>query len=181
MAINRFRRARASAALAAGVLILGAPAALGAGPGPAMEAPASRPSSAAIRTPDLDRAVAWYRDKLGFRPLARRAYVAGSVAVLERDGFLLELREAPADVPQLPALDPDSTAALGGPALTLLVKDVDSEVRRLRERGVEILAEPEDDLSGRFRSAVIRDDQDHSIELMEPLSLDPSVVHPEER
>src|SRR3954468_14303087 len=100
MATNRFRRARASAALAAGVLILGAPAALGAGPGPAVEAPATRPSSAAIRTPHPQRALAWYRDKLGFRPIARRAYVPGSVAVLERNGFLLELREDPSDAPQ---------------------------------------------------------------------------------
>jgi len=139
-------------------------------PGPAMAVPASRPSSASIRTPDFDEAVQWYQDKLGFRLLSTRTLVRERVAVLERAGFLLEISEADHPMPALS--DPDvqvTGAATRVPVVSILVHDVDREVRRLRAEGVDILEDPQDDLEGNYRVAHIRDNGRHRIELREPL------------
>jgi hypothetical protein len=51
----------------------------------------------------------------------------------------------------------------------VLVPDVDKEIERLRKAGVEVLQNPEDELDGRFRTAQIRDNGRHRIELREPI------------
>ncbi|WP_160195484.1 VOC family protein [Microvirga sp. BSC39] len=135
-----------------------------------------RPSSASIRTPDFDESVRWYQDKLGFRLLGSQSLVPGRKAVLERSGFLLEVSEADHILPQ----EPDSTASVQVtpvPVVSLLVPDVDREVRRLDEADVDILQPPQDDLDGTYRTAQIRDNGRHRIELREPLD-DPSRFHP---
>ena len=135
-----------------------------------------RPSSAAIRTPDFDESVRWYQDKLGFRLLDSESLVQGRKAVLERSGFLLELSEADHILPQ----EPEATASVQVtpvPVVSLLVPDVDREVRRLDEADVDILQPPQDDLDGTYRTAQIRDNGRHRIELREPLD-DPSRFHP---
>src|SRR5215203_366688 len=95
-----------------------------------------RPSSASIRTPDYDESVRWYQDKLGFRLLDSESLVQGRKAVLERSGFLLEIAEADHILQQ----EPEATAAVQvtkqvtkAPVVSLLVPDVDREVRRLEE------------------------------------------------
>jgi catechol 2,3-dioxygenase-like lactoylglutathione lyase family enzyme len=153
------------------------------GPGasiPAGAASVGRPSSGSIRTPDFDESLRWYRDKLGFRLIAERDFVAGRTAVLERAGFLLELSEAD-HAP--PLQEPDATAAVEAtkaPVVSLLVPDVDEEVARLSEQGVEILHAPEDDLEGTYRTAQIRDNGRHRIELREPLG-SPGSFNPQGR
>jgi catechol 2,3-dioxygenase-like lactoylglutathione lyase family enzyme len=137
---------------------------------PAMSAPAARPGSTAIRTPDFDETARWYQDKLGFRLLSTRNSVQERTAVLERSGFLLEITEVDHSMPPGAASDPQTTAATRVPVVYLLVPDVDREVRRLRQGGVEILEEPGDDLEGEYRTAQIRDNGRHRIELREPLS-----------
>ncbi len=138
--------------------------------GPAASAPAARPSSASIRTPDFDESVQWYRDKLGFRLLSTRTLVGGRVAVLERSGFLLEIAEADHPMPVTPEQEVRVTgAATRFPVVSLLVPDVDQEVARLRQEGVDILEEPEDDLESAYRVAQVRDNGRHRIELREPL------------
>ncbi|MBB3019077.1 catechol 2,3-dioxygenase-like lactoylglutathione lyase family enzyme [Microvirga lupini] len=134
-----------------------------------------RPSSASIRTPDFDESVRWYQDKLGFRLLDSESLVQGRKAVLEKSGFLLEVSEADHILPQ----EPDSTASVQVtpvPVISLLVPDVDREVRRLDTAGVDILQSPQDDLDGTYRTAQIRDNGRHRIELREPLG-DPSRLH----
>nr|WP_246742355.1 VOC family protein [Microvirga splendida] len=131
-----------------------------------------RPSSASLRTPDFDASVRWYQDRLGFRLLGSQSLVAGRKAVLERSGFLLEISEADHILPQ----EPETTAAVQAtrvPVVSLLVPDVDREVRRLDEAGVDILQPPQDELDGTYRTAQIRDNGRHRIELREPLD-DPS-------
>ena len=135
-----------------------------------------RPSSASIRTPDFDESVRWYQDKLGFRLLDSESLVQGRKAVLERSGFLLEISEADHILPQ----EPEATASVQVtrvPVVSLLVPDVDREVRRLDKAGVDILQPPQDDLDGTYRTAQIRDNGRHRIELREPLD-DPSRFHP---
>jgi catechol 2,3-dioxygenase-like lactoylglutathione lyase family enzyme len=141
---------------------------------PTMSAPGARPGSTAIRTPDLDESVRWYQEKLGFRLLATRNFVQERTATLERSGFLLEIHEVDHPMPPGASSDPQTTAATRAPLVYLLVPDVDSEVRRLRQEGVEILEEPGDDLEGEYRTAQIRDNGRHRIELREPLSGDVS-------
>lgn len=143
---------------------------------PAAADTAPRPSSASIRTPDYDESVRWYQDKLGFRLLESGNLVQGRKAVLERSGFLLEIAEADHILPQ----EPDSTASVqmtAVPVVSLLVPDVDREVRRLDEVDVDILQPPQDELDGSYRTAQIRDNGRHRIELREPLD-DPSRFHP---
>lgn len=138
--------------------------------GPAESAPVARPSSASVRTPDFDESVQWYQDKLGFRLLATRTLVRERVAVLERSGFLLEIAEADHPMPAMAGQDVHVTgAATRLPVVSLLVPDVDREVARLRQEGVEILEEPQDELEGTYRVAQIRDNGRHRIELREPL------------
>jgi catechol 2,3-dioxygenase-like lactoylglutathione lyase family enzyme len=135
-----------------------------------------RPSSASIRTPDYDESVRWYQDKLGFRLLGDESLVQGRKAVLERSGFLLEISEADHILLQ----EPEATASVQVtrfPVVSLLVPDVDREVRRLDTAGVDILQPPQDDLDGTYRTAQIRDNGRHRIELREPLD-DPSRFHP---
>ena len=145
--------------------------------------------SAAIRTADLDGTVAWYRDTLGFRKVGDRATTQGRYALLERDGFLLEVREDDHDVPSppagnstvgnSPARDVEATGSLWGVALRMIVSDVDAEVERLRARSVEVVAGPDDDETSRFRIALIRDNDGRTIQLREPV--DTEAFHPEGR
>ena len=54
-------------------------------------------------------------------------------------------------------------------ALTLLVDDVDREVEALQAKGVEIVSEPRDELTSRFRVSRIYDEGHRVVELREPL------------
>jgi catechol 2,3-dioxygenase-like lactoylglutathione lyase family enzyme len=144
-------------------------------PSPAAADSEPRPSSASIRTPDYDESVRWYQDKLGFRLLGNESLVQGRKAVLERSGFLLEVAEADHILPQ----EPEATASVQVtpvPVVSLLVPDVDREVRHLETVGVDILQPPQDELDGTYRTAQIRDNGRHRIELREPLD-DPSRLH----
>ncbi len=143
---------------------------------PAGAASEPRPSSAAIRTPDFDESVRWYRDTLGFRLIGSQSLVPGRKAVLEKSGFLLEINETDHVLPQ----EPDATAAVrvtSAPVISLIVPDVDREVARLSEMGVDILQPPEDQLEDTYRVAQIRDNGRHRIELREPLD-DPARFNP---
>jgi catechol 2,3-dioxygenase-like lactoylglutathione lyase family enzyme len=125
-------------------------------------------SSASIRTPDFDESIQWYQDKLGFRLIGSQSLVPGRRAVLEKSGFLIEINETD----HVLQSEPDTTAAVQvtrAPVVSLLVPDVDREVARLARAGVDILQPPEDDLEGAFRTAQIRDNGRHRIELREPL------------
>jgi catechol 2,3-dioxygenase-like lactoylglutathione lyase family enzyme len=136
----------------------------------------SRPSSASIRTPDFDESVSWYQEKLGFRLLGSQSLVAGRKAVLERSGFLLEIAEADHVLQH----EPEATGAVQvtrAPVVSLLVPDVDREVRRLDGAGVDILQPPQDQLDEAYRTAQIRDNGRHRIELREPLD-DPARFNP---
>jgi catechol 2,3-dioxygenase-like lactoylglutathione lyase family enzyme len=138
---------------------------------PAVRSAATRSSSAAIRSADVDATAEWYIQKLGFRRISDSETVQARVVVLERNSFLLEIDESPPD--QLPPgqnLDEETTDAVSTTAaITLVVRNVDAEVARLKQQGVEVVAEPEDALDNRIRVAYVRDNGRRTIELREPL------------
>ncbi|MGO4387354.1 VOC family protein [Microvirga sp. 2YAF29] len=139
---------------------------------PAFAQPSSErhPSSVAIRTPDFDESVKWYQDKLGFRLIGTQSLVPGRTAVLERAGALIEVTEV--DHVLTPLQEPHATGGVevtSVPVISLIVPDVDEEVEQLSKAGVEILQMPQDDIEGSYRTAQIRDNGRHRIELREPL------------
>ena len=71
---------------------------------------------------DMDKAIAFYRDVLGF-PLKSRAYVAR----FDVDGVLFEL---------VPVLQSDTIAGPGNARLSLGVHDVNAAILYLASRGV---------------------------------------------
>jgi len=157
--------ARVAAALFLGALVLAGAASV-----QAQSSHAPRPGSASIRTPDFDESVRWYQDKLGFRLVGSQNFVQGRTAVLERSGFLLEVTEVDHLLQQFH--DPHATGGVEvtrTPVISLIVPDVDEEVDRLSREGVEVLQGPEDELDGRYRTAQIRDNGRHRIELREPI------------
>jgi lactoylglutathione lyase len=81
-----------------------------------------------LYTPDLVRAVAFYTERLGFE----EGYRIEGFAVVRLESFELGLAESS-----------DVTPA-GRVALWLYTDDVDAEIKRLREAGVEVVKEPED-------------------------------------
>lgn len=141
-----------------------------ASPAGAQSSSESRPSSVAIRTPDFDESVKWYQDKLGFRLITTQSFVPGRTAVLERAGALIEMTEVDHVLP--PLQEPHATGGVEVtpvPVISLIVPDVDEEIERLAKAGVDILQMPQDDLESSYRTAQIRDNGRHRIELREPL------------
>jgi catechol 2,3-dioxygenase-like lactoylglutathione lyase family enzyme len=120
---------------------------------------------------DLDETVQWYRDKLDFRVVSDLTRVQARTVVLERSGFLLEISEDErlTAAPLSAASDVGVTGSTGIPTADVLVSDVDAEIDQLRSRGVDIVAEPQDELDGRSRVAFIRDNGGRIVELREPL------------
>jgi catechol 2,3-dioxygenase-like lactoylglutathione lyase family enzyme len=143
----------------------------------AEDSPARRSSSAVIRTLDLEPTVQWYETHLGFRQVSAESRVHARRVVLERQGFLLEINEDEKTTSQSAPSDVEVTSATGTPVISLLVSDVDREVSRLRKSGVEILQDPEDELDGSFRAALIGDNGRRTVELREPLGF-PGSFHP---
>jgi catechol 2,3-dioxygenase-like lactoylglutathione lyase family enzyme len=134
----------------------------------------SRPGSVSIRTADFGETLRWYQDNLDFRLIALRSTAPERTAVLERGSFFLEITEADHPAP-MHATGDRSARVTSYPVLSLLVSDVDDEIERLEARGVEILELPEDDLDGSYRTAQIKDNGRHRIELREPLGSPASV------
>nr|WP_246728547.1 VOC family protein [Microvirga terricola] len=140
----------------------------------AESAPTVRSGSVSIRTADFTESVQWYQDHLDFRLITIRNTAPERMAVLERGSFLLEITEADHPAPAHAAGDREARVT-HFPVITLLVQDVDEEIERLETQGVEILEEPEDDLDGSYRTAQIKDNGRHRIELREPLGSPASI------
>lgn len=116
----------------------------------------------ALGVRDLDRALAFYRDALGFTVVGDDAYDGARIArvlgvgdqpvravLLRREGFLLQLLEraggAPAETSPLVA------------HLALAVDDLASTLHSLRDRGVAIADHTLADEAPGVRSCVVRD------------------------
>jgi lactoylglutathione lyase len=91
-----------------------------------------------FHTPDLERAAAFYSERLGFEETYR---IPGFV-VVTLGPFSLGLAESS-----------DATPA-GRVALWLYTDDVDAQIEALREAGVEVVREPEDQEWGERMASV---------------------------
>ena len=110
----------------------------------------------ALSTPDLDRAVAFYRELFGFEVAfdfawdeGNRAFqrthaapeTRGRVVMLERGGARLEIFEYAKPEPR-PASGPRANVDHGICHFCFEVKDIESEYRRLRGAGMSFLSPP---------------------------------------
>lgn len=120
----------------------------------------------ALLVGDLDRSAAWYERELGFERVSERIDGAARSIVLSRGMTFVHLRARAAGPDR--GLGP-AAAFDEHPRLALLVDDVDALVANLQERGLELLAVPQDDDPGRYRHAVIADPDGNPILLREPL------------
>ena len=136
------------------------------------------PSHAAISVPDLDAALAWYRNTLGFTVVQTWAWAmaetGGRAAYIERDGFRIELLWCQGSAPP-----PDMAEELRDPIaqvlvhgikhIGLLVGDVDAAVTLLEARGVRIAIRPLDNAKAGVRFAFFYDLAGNVLELIAPL------------
>jgi lactoylglutathione lyase len=95
-----------------------------------------------FHTPDLERAAAFYSERLGFE---ERYRVPGFVALV-LGSFSLGLAES------------SELAPAGRVALWLYTDDVNAEIEALREAGVEVVKEPEDQEWGERMASVLDPD-----------------------
>jgi len=111
-------------------------------PSPAPPAGAMRPFLAALSVSSVDRSAAWYAAHFGFRILRPPASPRPGVyqAILERDGFYLELASLAGSRPRSAALAaPGQNASLQGVyKLAFWVPDADSALAALRDAGIAI-------------------------------------------
>ena len=135
--------------------------------------PQLRPHHFGISVPDLEAAVAWYRQKLGFT-LEKRLSIAkipAQVAFVRRGDFRVEIFQVPdaAALPQdrrVPNLD---LRTHGNKHMCFEVPSVPAAVAALRERGADIAFEVT--VNGN-PTAFIRDSAGNLIELLEAFEED---------
>jgi uncharacterized glyoxalase superfamily protein PhnB len=100
-----------------------------------------------FQTADLPRAVAFYRDRFGFEEHYRFPdETSPEFVVVVLGQFSLGLSAV------------DEIAPPGRVALWLYCDDVDAEIARLREAGVELVKEPEDQAWGERMATVVDPD-----------------------
>ena len=127
------------------------------------------PHHVGISVADLDAAVAWYSDMLGFR-LEGHGFIetAGvKLAVVKQGDFRLELFQAPGSVPVPEARrypDPDLFFQ-GTKHMALGVDDLEAVLGRLKQKGVEVVLDLLE--IGGTRVAYIRDNSGILVELVE--------------
>ena len=146
-----------------GAILLKAPSLTPAGPAQHM-----RPSQVSLMVPNLEEALRWYEEILGFVRLSVVALEGRPAhALLARDSNVLELIDGGG------SLGP-ARASLAGSTITisripLILDDVDGEIEQLRERGVEIVREPHASSQRNLRVGVVRDLNGRIIEVQQPL------------
>jgi catechol 2,3-dioxygenase-like lactoylglutathione lyase family enzyme len=100
-----------------------------------------RPHAITMSVPDLDPAVRWYSEKLGFREVQRKSYpeFKTSLAFLELNGYRVELIEDGNSQPSPKRADPPAHTALQGISqFSFLTTDLGGVRNELVRRGVSI-------------------------------------------
>jgi len=106
--------------------------------------PRLKPHHVSVSVPDIDAAIGWYGDILGFVLESRFEIppIAAQGAFLKRDALRLELWQIGAGA-QVPAIrrNPDTDLTVGGTKhLAFAVPDLQAHLRELARRGVDIAA-----------------------------------------
>lgn len=148
-----------------------------------MLSPASNPSSpfaslrgdhVGLRVPDLEAALAWYRDALDFRHAGGTVNNGMAYAFLappDDDAFRIELVAGPGAVDRAPWADlHDSQGLHGWHHLCLGVASVDEALAELGRRGVAVVAGPFDVADIGRRIAFFADPWGNLFELTQPMA-----------
>ena len=103
-----------------------------------------RPHHVAINVPDIEAAIAWYGDILGFA-VEKRDFIRGfrgRNALLKLDDFRIELFQNERVVPRADgASDPAGTEAIGFRQMAFVVDDRRGFTEMLKRKGVNITRE----------------------------------------
>jgi catechol 2,3-dioxygenase-like lactoylglutathione lyase family enzyme len=160
--------------LAAAALALSAAACTTTGSAP-MSPTAAKPYSLAMSVDNIDRSIAWYAGNLGFREISRRDGDGGArSAVIEKDGFRLELVQLPASkrasewIPNL--RNPALVQGLG--QLGFEVASVDTWAAKARAGGAKIIYEPRDNAQG-TRVMILEDPDGNQVKVVQRIPLPP--------
>jgi len=129
-----------------------------------------RPHHCGLSVPDLEAAIRWYREMLGFAVEIRQeiSEVPAKGAFLKRGEYRIELFEVPGAAPLPPQrryVDEDLRTH-GTKHMALTVPDVKRALEFLRARGVEVAMEPIE-AEGTV-ACYIRDNSGILIELVQP-------------
>lgn len=134
---------------------LGVIAAVSAAPAGAQQDPRAAPApgsglaslriyNASVSVPDLDRAIGWYRDVLGFREESRvRFSPQVEIAMVEKNGFRIEFLKVADQRPYEPLVQdpPEHLRVLGIKNLVFRVDDLAAADAELKAKGVALLWE----------------------------------------
>jgi len=127
------------------------------------------PHHVAISVPDLERAIAWYGEMLGFELEKRDTLpqVPAKVAFLVRDGFRIEVFELAkaAALPDARRVPDQDLRTHGTKHIAFSVTQVADVVEELRRRGVVIAMEPRS--IGSVCVAFVNDDSGNLIEFVQ--------------
>lgn len=143
--------------------------AFGRGDDPVAPVRGLRPYLIGISVGDLETSMRWYSENLGFRvesgpvrPGARAGF-----AVLEQDGFRLELVEMADSLPRAEAAPVRGSAVSlrGVFKLAFLVDDVDASHAALRARGVRVRMAPADSSETGMRFCLVEDPDGNVVQL----------------
>ena len=127
-----------------------------------------RPSQVSLMVPDLEAALRWYEETLGFVRLSVVAQDGRPAhALLVRDSNVLELIEGGGSLGPARASFAGLTVTIR--QIPLILDDVDGEIEQLRERGVEIVREPGTSIRRNMRVGLVRDVNGRIIEVQQPL------------
>ncbi|PWK61484.1 VOC family protein [Roseicyclus mahoneyensis] len=95
-----------------------------------------------ISTPDIDRMIAWYGEKLGYSLYTRKDFPEFNtrIAVMEQAGFRLEILQQGNAAPTLSPRHepPDHTNVHGISQFAVLVDDLDAAIEDMEAKGVEM-------------------------------------------
>ncbi|MGC4028606.1 MAG: VOC family protein [Steroidobacteraceae bacterium] len=113
---------------------------------------------------DIDRAVRWYRDMLGFQVLDRGSRMNGAMqfAELAIPGFGIGLLQLAAAVPR--AVDPAKSVAPSWVHIVFSVPDPDATFRLLKSRGADVFTRGP--VQGPVTTFLARDSEGNEIEFV---------------
>jgi catechol 2,3-dioxygenase-like lactoylglutathione lyase family enzyme len=141
-------------------------------PGPAIRPAGLRRLSVCVSVSDLDAALAWYRDVLGFHCRVQAPFpdLRARAAFVETEDFRFELVQTEGATKVERPGPPWHTGVQGLTNLALYVEDLDDVLDRLSGWDVKLAMDPVNvDLLG-IRSCFVRDPDGNLIELIEDVN-----------
>ena len=128
------------------------------------------PTLVALSVGDIKASEQWYMGNAGFALKWERELAESRIALLERDGFQLEIVQLERSVPPaqlVPGTNPARIRGFG--KLAFRVDDADRVAARLHANGVTFQLEPRDDPSEQTRSFIVLDNEGNWIQFIGPM------------